>query len=644
MNKISFCVFSISVAILFFTNSPNPAKSFSFVTTCQPPLTTFSDGKPTFQVSFPPGGGTTCSAAVPDCPTITLPGNATVYSIKVDMVLTEPTKEIGTPYIWVPSTSAGTLYQFRTRDGSLVKIYNVTSTPSRVTVMPGGDVWTASRTGSGVTRLSPLMGSAGAGGRCRDGACQLGENLYSCSEDCAGNFCEGGANCEEYKVTGNFTASGEAKGVTFDSEGNIWVGDYESGTITKFTYSGGAVSQSAITNPEQYRYVYGMIGDPYGYVWMIAGADPKDNRRVVYLNVASNTFGIADACAIGSSNYLYGIGMDNEGNIIAANYGGGGACRIGGAGSGVNFGKVITTYNSPSGSRGVAVDGNNNVWIANSKDNNIYVFSSSGTLLRTIASGYTDIIGVAIDFDNNAWIISNGSSRVAKYGAVGGADEFNKLLEVSVAGNPYNYSDMTGFRSVPKTLSIGGSAKTPLSSTGTFNICTDGTGTCTNPTNCAFISAATNCGSGTGYCDIPLNIFSMQVGDYTLKNLEVIYGKQVPVTTGGLVPCGREWDDPATPWNDKDPCELCYILMTINRVMDFLIKLAGAVALLALIVTGFLFITSAGDQERRSSAKRAFKRVIIGFIILFLAWFLVEFLLVAWGYLDPIGGRWDFAC
>ena len=136
----------------------------------------------------------------------------------------------------------------------------------------------------------------------------------------------------------------------------------------------------------------------------------------------------------------------------------------------------------------------------------------------------------------------------------------------------------------------------------------------------------------------------MQAGNYTLKNLEVVYGKQTPVTTGGLVPCGRDWDDPATAWNDTAPCEVCHGILLMNQGMNFLIQLAGVVSVLALIVVGFLYITSAGDPERKNLAKSSLKWVIIGFIIIFLAWLMVDFLLSAWGYLDPMGGKWSVIC
>ena len=113
---------------------------------------------------------------------------------------------------------------------------------------------------------------------------------------------------------------------------------------------------------------------------------------------------------------------------------------------------------------------------------------------------------------------------------------------------------------------------------------------------------------------------------------------------GGLVPCGRIVNDPSTSWNDTDPCDFCHLLMLMSEIINFLIALAATITLLALVITGFLFITSAGNEERRTSAKRAFKMTLIGFIVIFMSWLMIDFLLTAWGYLDPLGGEWNVVC
>lgn len=113
---------------------------------------------------------------------------------------------------------------------------------------------------------------------------------------------------------------------------------------------------------------------------------------------------------------------------------------------------------------------------------------------------------------------------------------------------------------------------------------------------------------------------------------------------GGFVPCGRMVDDPDTPWNDADTCGFCHGIMLLNQGMNFLLEIASMIAVLALIIAGFLFITSAGDPERKNNAKTAFKWTLIGFLILLLAWLIVDFFLSALGYIDPLGGSWNVVC
>jgi len=112
----------------------------------------------------------------------------------------------------------------------------------------------------------------------------------------------------------------------------------------------------------------------------------------------------------------------------------------------------------------------------------------------------------------------------------------------------------------------------------------------------------------------------------------------------GLVPCGRMVNNPATAWDDTDSCDLCYGILLLNQGMNFLTAIAGIVSTLALIITGLLFITSAGNVERKNSAKTMFKTVLIGFIILFLSWLIVDFVLSVLGYIDPLGGKWNVTC
>jgi len=658
MKKIKFIGLLIIILGLFFSVESKLIKvdAFDLATMCQLPLNTFSDGNSTFDISFPPGGGTTCET-IADCPTITLPDNATIFSIKVDMELTDPDSEIGTPFIWIPNSDSNTLAQIRTSDGTLVKLFTngdaaicggtaSFSNPSRITVMPGGDVWVGNRNNNTVTRLSPKEGII-AGGTCGDGICNVGENNGSCPQD-----------CEEYEVNCNYGVGGGPRGVTYDINGKIWVGGTGDTNMYKFNLDG-----SLVWGPKSFGIkTYGVIGDAGGYVWV---ADNQDGAyRACRINIATEIRNCTDI------SRPYGIGIDNEGDIWFGNCSGGGviATQVGGVNS-ESFGGNITPGGLPGSpaigySCGLAADQNNIIWITHcgASPGKVWAVKQDGSQLAGSPFQTGNLTrGIAIDFDGNIWAVNRnggapGGNPVLNPSGCGGSGSVTKLASdgsyiatYSTCGNnPYCYSDMTGLRTIPKSITVGSSMTSiPLSDTGTFEICSDPSAPplCSDSSDCDSLFLPTSCGDPSGFCEIPLAIFSMQAGDYTLTNLEVVYGKQVPITTGGLVPCGRDWDDLSTPLLDEtDPCNLCHLIMLLNQGMNFLMQIASVLAILTLIITGFLFITSAGNPERKNLAKTSFKWIIVGFLIIFLSWLFVDFLLSAWGYLDPLGGKWEVVC
>jgi len=647
MKKIKLIGCLIITLGLSFAIIPKLTDAFSFQTVCQPPLTKFSNGSSTFDISFPPA--TTCDTFPPadsNCPIIMLPAKGTVFSMKVDIA--SKGTEIGTPYIWVP-VSAGAdgnhIKQIDTDDCSIIESYPTGSNPSRTFVIPGGDVWVGNRDSGNVTKLSPLNGNQPAGGTCEDGLCGTDETLYSCPVDCSGNVCgaAGNQDCKKYKVAGNYATGAGPRGVTGDISGNVWVGNYSSSNVSKLDPATGA---KLITDIAVGGNPYGLIGDPFGHIWI-------SNRSAGYFlqclkTDSANTETSANLESVYSLNYSYGIGMDSTGNIYVACYECGTVLKFD-AVTAANCPATMTpsaTYNTgrTSGTRGVAVDQRGYVWTSNSGSNKFYVFTDPATRYE-VSPGSTNVLGAAIDFDGFGWTASYDSGNVYKYSFDGAS--FNLECSANVNGNPYNYSDMTGLRTIPKTLSAVG-ISVPLSPTGTFEICTDGTTTCSDATPCAVITAylATCTPDTMNNCEVPLEIFSTQAGDYTLKNLEVIYGKKVPVTTGGLVPCGREWNDLNTPWNDKAPCNFCHLVILASLIINFLMELVILISILALVVAGLIYVKTGGDSSLITAAKQNVNKILYGFVIVFIAWAIINLIMILLGFNDPIGdGSWKiFSC
>lgn len=60
------------------------------------------------------------------------------------------------------------------------------------------------------------------------------------------------------------------------------------------------------------------------------------------------------------------------------------------------------------------------------------------------------------------------------------------------------------------------------------------------------------------------------------------------------------------------------------RVLNFLLGITGVLALIMLVIGGFMYLTSAGDEERIDSGKKIFKSALIGVIIVLASMVLVR--------------------
>lgn len=110
--------------------------------------------------------------------------------------------------------------------------------------------------------------------------------------------------------------------------------------------------------------------------------------------------------------------------------------------------------------------------------------------------------------------------------------------------------------------------------------------------------------------------------------------------TSGLVPCGKKINDPDTSWNECDPCNLCHFFFMGQLIVEFLVRLSGVASLVAISIGGLLYAFSAGNSGLIEKAKSIIKYTLIGFIIVFIAWAIVDSILYATGYIDPMGGEW----
>ncbi len=98
-----------------------------------------------------------------------------------------------------------------------------------------------------------------------------------------------------------------------------------------------------------------------------------------------------------------------------------------------------------------------------------------------------------------------------------------------------------------------------------------------------------------------------------------------------LVPCGTE-KDPSTG-KITNPCDFDGFMTMINNVINFiLIKLALPISAIMFAYSGFLFLISGGNAEKKSQAVGIFTNVAVGLIIIAASWLIIHTILVLLGY------------
>lgn len=115
-----------------------------------------------------------------------------------------------------------------------------------------------------------------------------------------------------------------------------------------------------------------------------------------------------------------------------------------------------------------------------------------------------------------------------------------------------------------------------------------------------------------------------------------------PEFLGGLVPCGRKYDDPQTPdINESEPCSFKHIFLLFKNILDFLLWRLGLIVLgLLVLATGVIFYFSLGAPATMARVKSLLKSAIVGYGIIFLAWLIINWVLIILGYRIGIFGKW----
>ena len=70
----------------------------------------------------------------------------------------------------------------------------------------------------------------------------------------------------------------------------------------------------------------------------------------------------------------------------------------------------------------------------------------------------------------------------------------------------------------------------------------------------------------------------------------------------------------------------------LSRALDYVFPLAGFILLIMLIIGGFQLLTSAGNPETVQAGKNKLVSALIGFVIIFVAFWLMQIIQVVLGF------------
>jgi len=264
---------------------------------------------------------------------------------------------------------------------------------------------------------------------------------------------------------GSFTAAlfNQPEGICRDASGNFFVSDYAAhrirkiaanGTVSTFAGSSAGFANGQFSNP------VGLTVDGTGSVYV---ADSGNSRIVKFssagvfqLGIGGGTTwtGAAASPSIGTPNGYFaspqGVTVDSAGNIYVADTNNHRVQKFNSSGSfllGIGNGTIWTGtaslpvatasngyFNYPNG---IAVDGTGNIYVADTSNNRIQEFNSSGTFVRGWGAGttwtgtapaatassavgwFTSPTGIAVDSSGNLYVADGPNHRVSKASATG---------------------------------------------------------------------------------------------------------------------------------------------------------------------------------------------------------------------------------
>lgn len=184
---------------------------------------------------------------------------------------------------------------------------------------------------------------------------------------------------------GTYSTGVQPTDFTFDPSRNIWVAHYFERYVTKLSPSGEIVGTYGILSS-----AYIIEADPSGNIWVLY----YEEHYVTKLSPTGELIGTYNINSYGEA-----IDFDSKGNAWVACRNDR-VCKISPSG-------ILEFFSVGDLPRDIAVDANDNVWVANYNDVTVSKISPTGSVTTYNHSNqyYDWTRSIAIDSDGNVWVV-----------------------------------------------------------------------------------------------------------------------------------------------------------------------------------------------------------------------------------------------
>jgi RHS repeat-associated protein len=346
--------------------------------------------------------------------------------------------------IWVAVSTKGTIVRIDTDTGEIKGEYRTAPEgqpldPSRTTVDMNGSVWAANRAGNSLVHVAVPQTDLWVdrnGNGVLDTSTGLGD--VRPWPNTAGADTDGGTATAQDELILHYvkvSALG-TRHVSVNASNDVWV----SGTGGRsWDLLDGDTGQIIRHEPSVGIGGYGGLIDRTGVIWSASGMLRWDTSKPLTGPEGANWQRLPD---------VYGLGLDSKGNVWGSTLYNGKVLKF------APNGTLLGTFNQgAANAQGVAVDLNDDVWIAHSLlgGNTVGHLKNDGTWIGNVKVGEGPT-GVAVDVKGKVWVTNYRSGNVMRIDpTLGplGADGITPVGEVDyispyLGGCLYNYSDMTG--------------------------------------------------------------------------------------------------------------------------------------------------------------------------------------------------------